>query len=62
MKEEKLQFITQKYKGQQEITMNNYMPRNWTNWAKQINFQKHIITKLNEEQAENMNRLVKLKQ
>ena len=35
------------------------MPRNWTTWAKWINFLEiHSLQKLNQEQAEKLNRLV----
>ena len=34
------------------------MPRNWTTWAKWINFYKHSLLKLNQEEAENLNRTI----
>ena len=60
MKEERLQLIPQKYKGLEEITTKNYMPRNLKTQMKQTNFQKNTeiynLPKLNEEEAESLNR------
>ena len=40
--------------------MDNYMPRNWTTWVKQINFQKICnIPKLNQEERESLNGTIK---
>ena len=35
---------TRKYKGSEEITMNNYMSIKWTIHKKWINSQKHTIS------------------
>ena len=57
MKEERLQLIPQKYKGLQEITMKNFMPRNLKTQEKMDTFlEKYNLPKLNEEEAENLNR------
>ena len=55
-KGEKLKLIPQKYKGFQEITMNKYMPRNWTTWAKWTTFQKHTICKTDSRRRRKLNR------
>lgn len=46
MRGETLQLIAQQYK-EQETTMNNYTPTNWTTWKYTtcIDTQKHTITK-----------------
>ena len=35
--------------------MNNYMPTNRTIWTKWVNFQKHNLPKLKQEESENLN-------
>ena len=57
MKEERLPLIPQKYKGLEEITTNNCMPRNLKTWVKWTNFlEKYNLPKLNEEETESLNR------
>ena len=38
--------------------MNNCMATNWKTWMKWINFQKHNLPKLNQEESENLNRQI----
>ena len=60
MKEEILQLIPQKYKGLLKITMNNYMPRNCENLCDMDKFiEKYNLPKLNEEEAESLNGLIR---
>ena len=59
MKEERLQLIPMKYTGWEEITLKNYMPRNMTTQMKCTNFQKkYSLPKLNDKEAENVNRTI----
>ena len=36
--------------------MNNYMPRNLTTWVKWTNYWRHNLPKLNQEEAESLNK------
>ena len=38
--------------------MKNYTPRNLKTWEKWINFQKHNLPKLSQDEAESLNRLI----
>ena len=56
MKMQKSQQTTQKYKGSQETTINNYMPIKWTTWKKWTNSQKSITFQNRTRKKENLNR------
>ena len=62
MKEERLQPRSQKYKQLLENFMINYMPTNYAMWKKWINFQKHTLQKLKQEEIENFNRPITSKE
>ena len=53
---QKSQQTTQKYKGSQETTINNYMPIKWTTWKKWTNSQKSITFQNRTRKKENLNR------
>ena len=55
MKKQKLQKTMQKYKGLQEIIMNNYMAIKSITWKKWTNSQKSSIFDLNQKEIEIMN-------
>ena len=55
MKKQKLQKTMQKYKGLQEIIMNNYMAIKSITWKKCTNSQKSSIFDLNQKEIEIMN-------
>ena len=57
MKEAVLQLIQQKYKGSQETTMNNNMPRNKVEEMDKF-LETYNLQSLNCEKIENMNRLI----
>ena len=58
MKMERSQQTTQKYKGSQETTINNYMPIKWTTikWKKWTNSQKSTTFQNSTKEIENLNR------
>ena len=57
MKPEKLQLTSQKCKGSQEITTNNYMDNKMDNLEEMAKFlETYNLPRLNQEEIENMNR------
>ena len=43
MKEERKKLTSQKYKGLQKNTMNNYMPKNWKTWKMDKFLEKYNL-------------------